>query len=114
VSGARPVVTVVAVVALAAATVKVIRARDRHKEVMRAVYSDLHNIAVAQEAYFTDNGSYGMDVSLNGGRPMHGSTVRIVRADATSWEATATHPGTSMTCTSTKVRKDNWGPPVCK
>jgi hypothetical protein len=103
---------VVVVAAVGVASVAAIRQRDRNKQVMWSINADLHNLATAQEAYFADYATYTTDLS-GAYRNYHGSTVRVLRADAISWEAIATHPGTRLACTSSTVRK-NWSPPVCK
>ena len=114
-SAVRRVATLVAVVALGAAIVKITRENDRRKDVMQAINSDLHNIATSQEAYFADYSTYATELSAQQYRATHGATVRILRADATSWAAAATHPGTPLTCTSVTVRKvSSWWPPVCE
>jgi hypothetical protein len=79
-----------------------------------AMYADLHNIATAQEAYFHDHGSYGTDVSFNGGRPRNGSNAHVVAASATTWEAVATHPQSPLTCSIAGKRGETWTRPVCK
>ena len=113
-SSVRGFLTLIAVLAVAGGGVAAIRQRDHNKQVMFAIYADLHNLATSQQAHFADNATYALDVSMNGFRPTHGATVQIIRADSTSWEATATHPETKLICTTSFKKGVNWAPPVCK
>jgi len=91
----RGVVLTLAV--LATATLVTVIVRERNKKTMFALYADVHNLATAQVAYFTDNGRYA--AAYPGGyQPTHGATVVITGANDTSWSATATHPATSKIC----------------
>jgi hypothetical protein len=115
---ARGFVALIAIIGVGGASAAAIRQREHNKHVMRAIWSDLHNLAVAQEAYFADNAAYsGVITPVNYGIG-NGSVIRLVSATDTSWEATATHPGTALVCTSTAMKKGkvwkSWYPPVCK
>jgi type II secretory pathway pseudopilin PulG len=88
---------VAVLVVIAAATLVTVVIRERNKKTMFALYADVHNLATAQAAYFTDNGRYS-PVYPAGYQPTHGASVSIVNANDTSWSATATHPRTSRIC----------------
>jgi hypothetical protein len=101
-------------VVIGAIAIGVVRKRESDRKVLWSLRADLHNMATAQEAYYFDNGRYGLDVTQNGWRSWHGSTVRLLTADSTTWTATATHPGTSKVCTSRGTRGKQWDVPVCQ
>jgi hypothetical protein len=94
----RKLVVVLAV--LAAATLATVLIRERNKKTMFAIYADVHNLAMSQEAYFADSSKYAGDLGTYYA-PTHGATVRITWANDTGWAATATHPATSRICTIT-------------
>jgi hypothetical protein len=101
-------------VIIGAVTIGIVRKRDQEKKVLWSLRADLHNMATAQEAYYFDHGTYGLDVANNGWRSWHGSSVELRSADSMTWSATATHPGTHKTCTSSGTRGKQWDVPVCK
>ena len=91
----RNIVIVLAV--LAVATLVSVVIRERNKKTMFALYSDVHNLATAQLAYYMDHSTYAAEYP-GGYRPTHGASVVIASATDTSWAATATHPSTSRVC----------------
>lgn len=56
------------------------------------LHSDLRNLAVAEEAYYYQNGSYTQDMSRLFVAASKGVTVSISAADSMGWGATAVHP----------------------
>lgn len=54
--------------------------------------SDLRNLAVAEEAYYLQNGSYTQDMSRLFVAASAGVTVSVSAADSMGWGATAVHP----------------------
>lgn len=89
---------VVAIVVIAAATLASVIVRERNKTVMFAMYGDLRNLAMSQEAYHADHAAFSGTLPP-GYQPTRGAAVTITHASDTSWAATATHPRTSRTCT---------------
>jgi prepilin-type N-terminal cleavage/methylation domain-containing protein len=63
--------------------------------------ADLRNLATAQEAYFYDNNTYFAgavpDVSL-AYNPSKDVSILLSDVSNVGWGATATHPGTLITC----------------
>lgn len=54
--------------------------------------SDLRNLAVAEEAYYYQNGAYTQDLSALTSAASSGVTMSVASADSMGWSATATHP----------------------
>lgn len=70
----------------------------KQKFYITAMMSDLRNLAVREEAYWSDAGSYTADVAALAFVPSPGVRVTVVSADSAGWAARATHgPGTA-TC----------------
>lgn len=61
------------------------------------LHSDLRNLAVAQEAYYYQHGSYTTDRSQLFVTTSNGVTVNISTADSMGWGATAVHPSADRT-----------------
>jgi hypothetical protein len=81
--------------------------RERNKAVMFALYTDVHDLALAQAAYFADHATFAGDAGLLAYRASRGSTVRVTLGTDTSWSAAATHPRTARTCTITYAHPRN-------
>ena len=84
---------------MAVAAPRVKAARER--AVVAAMKSDLRNLAVAQESYFYDTGTYSADVALLRSRGFEASgksSVVINEATAIGWSATVTHLETTIEC----------------
>jgi prepilin-type N-terminal cleavage/methylation domain-containing protein len=87
-------------------------ANTKEKAYLASMKSDLRNLATAQEAYFADNQTYASGSAQNVGgtisvtgptgfefAPSAGVTVNFSAPDGSGWSATATHTGTTKTCT---------------
>jgi prepilin-type N-terminal cleavage/methylation domain-containing protein len=71
----------------------------REKAYVAAMKSDLKNLASQQEIYYSDgNYSYTTSVANLGFAQSEGVTVTIGVANATGWNATAAHGGTTQQC----------------
>jgi Tfp pilus assembly protein PilE len=73
----------------------------KEKAYIASMKSDLRNVAVAQEAYFSDtNGLYAVTPTDLGTsyKPSAGVVVIFGGVTTTSWRATATHPMTTTRC----------------
>ena len=79
--------------------------------------SDLRTLVTAQEVYYSNHSTYATDIAaITGYSPSRDVTVAIGGATATTWKATATHSGTSITC-AIAMGDPTVGPdgiPVCK
>ena len=62
--------------------------------------SDLRNLAVAQEGYFYQNGSYATTAVVLAPSfiPSTGNTLTIVTSSGGGWSARATNSNTTVTC----------------
>jgi prepilin-type N-terminal cleavage/methylation domain-containing protein len=73
----------------------------KEKAYIASMKDDLHNVAVAEESYFSDtNGSYAPSTAALG-TSLHtspGVVVTIGGVTASGWRATATHPMTTHRC----------------
>ncbi len=76
-------------------------AQTREKAYVSAMQSDLRNLATEQEIYYSDHFTYGGTTTAVGFLPSARTTVAVGSADATSWDATAGHSGTGITCSIT-------------
>jgi hypothetical protein len=65
---------VATLVVLAVATLASVLIRERNKKTMFALYADVHNLATAQVAYFTDHGRYA-DAHPASYQPTHGADL---------------------------------------
>ena len=76
-------------------------ASTKEKAYIAAMKSDLKNFVTAEEAYFSDQNTYGTYAQVNAAN-LFTSTTSVVLATgvaaATGFNATATHPGTAKTC----------------
>ena len=73
----------------------------KERAYVATMQSDLHNLISLQEGYLADNGAYYGGAIPNAAlayRPSTGTTVTIVMATASGWQATATYTGTVRTC----------------
>ena len=77
-------------------------AGTKEKSYVAVMKSDLRNLAVAQEAYSADNGTYYNGVIPNAAliyNPSSGVTVTISAGTPSGWGATAAYAvGTARTC----------------
>jgi hypothetical protein len=60
--------------------------------------SDLRNLVVAEEAYFSDHAAYAGALSPLSYNTSYGVTVFLRLVDARGWSALARHDGTTTTC----------------
>jgi prepilin-type N-terminal cleavage/methylation domain-containing protein len=73
----------------------------KQKAYTSTMKSDLHNLATAEESYWTDNGVYyggSVPTSQMIYSPSAYTTVIITMATSAGWSATATHLNTVVTC----------------
>lgn len=64
----------------------------REKAYVAAMRSDLRNLVVNEEAYFSDHSTYASDLAqMAGYRPSTGVTVTITAGSDKGWAASATH-----------------------
>jgi prepilin-type N-terminal cleavage/methylation domain-containing protein len=69
------------------------------KSYAASMKSDLRNLAVAQESYHYDNGTYAARLAALGTTSTNGVVLTIVSASPAGWAATATHPQANpLTC----------------
>ena len=77
-------------------------ATTKERAYVATMQSDLHNLISTQEAYLADNGAYYggaiPNIAVLPYRPSTGTTVTIVLATASGWQATATFTNTTRTC----------------
>ena len=84
---------VVAIIGILAAIAIPQFAAYREKAYCSSIKSDLANLAISEEAYFTDNNTY-IIANPTGFTPTTGVTITTVAAGGgllTGWSATATH-----------------------
>ncbi|MEO7474903.1 MAG: prepilin-type N-terminal cleavage/methylation domain-containing protein [Gemmatimonadales bacterium] len=73
----------------------------KEKSYIATMKSDLHNLISMQEGYLADNGAYYSGAIPNAAlpyRPSSGTTVTIVSATVSGWQAKAVYVGTAKTC----------------
>jgi prepilin-type N-terminal cleavage/methylation domain-containing protein len=77
-------------------------ATTKERSYVATMKSDLHNLISMQEGYLADNGTYYSGAIPNLAalqyRPSTGTTVTIVMATPSGWQATASYSGTTKTC----------------
>jgi prepilin-type N-terminal cleavage/methylation domain-containing protein len=76
-------------------------ASTKERSYLATMKSDLHNLITMQEGYLSDNGTYYAGAIPNAAlpyRPSSGTTVTMVSATASGWQATASYVGTTKTC----------------
>jgi prepilin-type N-terminal cleavage/methylation domain-containing protein len=60
--------------------------------------TDLHNLGVAEESYFSIGGLYTSDLNALGFVPSPLVTITFVEADTTGWSAWSIHANDTVTC----------------
>ncbi len=73
----------------------------KERSYVATMKSDLHNLITVQEGYLADNATYYAGGIPNAAllyRPSSGTTVTMVSATTSGWQATATYAGTTKTC----------------
>ena len=70
---------------------------QRADAIVASMKSDLHNIATAEEAYFSDNNTYASDVDDLDVNTSPGVVITL-QADVDGWAANASHPSASREC----------------
>jgi hypothetical protein len=90
-------------------------AATKEKAYEAAMKADLRNLAVAQQAYFSEKKVYAPTVAALQSRytPITGVTVQIDSVMTAGWRATATHVGTARTCAITVGGSWTEAIPVC-
>ncbi len=77
-------------------------ANTKEKAYVAAMKSDLRNLVTSEESYFADNTTYGTKAQLitaNALSESQGVTLTLGTITGSGWAATATHTGTTQTCT---------------
>ena len=59
---------------------------------LAAIKSDLRNLAVAEESYFNENGTYTTNLATLNITPTAGVTITFGTVNGNGWAASATHP----------------------
>lgn len=71
----------------------------RSKAMVVTMKSDLHNLAMAEEAYFFDHATYTTSVPmLIAFSSSRGVTITVNETTSGGWSATASHSGTPRQC----------------
>jgi type II secretion system protein G len=73
-------------------------ANTKEKAYVAAMKSDLRNLLVAEENYFSDNVTYTTTTTNLNIQVSPGVTMTISAASAQGWTATASHSASSKTC----------------
>lgn len=91
---------VVAIVGLLASIAAGRFSSAREKAFVSAMKSDLHSLAIAEESYYYNSGTYAADFSALGDMFMASAGVAMTINEATNagWSATATHTSTAIRC----------------
>jgi prepilin-type N-terminal cleavage/methylation domain-containing protein len=90
--------TVLVIIAILAA-LAVPRIHDyKHRYYIGTMETDLHNLAVTEEAYYGAEDVYTSDVSVLKFVPSPEVTITFVEADTTGWSAKAAHANDTSTC----------------
>lgn len=89
-------------------------AKVKERSYRGTMKSDLRNVVVAQEAYFSDNQTYAGTLGDLGSlyRPSQGVTLTLSGIDATGWSAEAAHALSTTTC-SVEVAQARARAPTC-
>jgi prepilin-type N-terminal cleavage/methylation domain-containing protein len=92
-------------------------ANTKEKAYIAAMKSDLRNLVTAEESYFADNTTYGALSNLGTAySTSQGVSITTGSVTGTGWGASATHNGTSQTCTIALGGAAGSGPegePIC-
>ena len=70
----------------------------KHKFYVAKMMTDLHNLAVSEEAYFGAEDIYSSDIAAMRFVPSPQVTIVFVEANVTGWSATASHANDASTC----------------
>ena len=90
---------VIVVIGILAAVAVPKFANTTSKAELANVKSDLHNLVVAEEAYYTDHAAYAPSLALLGVQGSQGVNVTIVQASVDGYSALAVHPSAvPVTC----------------
>ena len=93
-------------------------ANTKGKAYVASMKSDLRNLVHVQETYFADNlNNYAASTAALGTlwHPSPGVTITIGGVTASSWDASATHMNTTVTCSiSLGGGSTSEGTPVCQ
>ena len=89
------VLTIIALLAALAVT----RIHDyKHKYYLAKMMTDLHNLAVSEEAYFGAEDTYSSDIAAMRFVPSPQVTIVFVEANITGWSAKASHANDASAC----------------
>lgn len=93
-------IVVIVIIGLLATVVTGRFSDARGNALVSSMRSDLHNLAIAEESYFYDNGTYAGDLDALGITFTASAGIDITIAEATNagWSATTTHTGTGVKC----------------
>jgi len=89
--------TVIVIIGILASISLAMWHKRKEETFVASMRSDLRNLAVAEEAYFTDNASYTADLDALVFRSSP-DNVLTVQADDDGWTASASHPATAIEC----------------
>ncbi|MFI5311133.1 MAG: type IV pilin protein [Gemmatimonadales bacterium] len=87
------------------------------KAYIASMKSDLRNLVTVQENYLGDNSSYASSTAALGTlhHPSSGVTVTINTGTTSSWDASASHASSTVTCTiSINSGSTADGAPICQ
>jgi prepilin-type N-terminal cleavage/methylation domain-containing protein len=71
----------------------------KERTFLATMQSDLRTLVTAQEVYFSNHNIYATDIAdITGYSTSRDVTITIGSASSSTWKATASHAGPSMTC----------------
>lgn len=88
-------IVVVVIGILAGLSMEGIR-QARNRSIGASLHSDLRNLAVAQENYLAEHGTYVTDLALLPVKPSPGVSLVVESADVAGWGGTAQHPSATL------------------
>lgn len=94
----RGLMIVGAVVVVGSGAGLLLNRHDREKDAQWEMWAGLHNVALAQFAYYADNDKYFGAVPDFVKLQPRGAVITVDGASDTSWTAHATHPQSAKTC----------------
>ncbi|MHB1223518.1 MAG: prepilin-type N-terminal cleavage/methylation domain-containing protein [Gemmatimonadaceae bacterium] len=89
-------VIVVVIIGLLAGIVMPRLQHSRGRAFTATLHSDLRNLAMAEESYYSRNGVYTLDFAQLSMSASPGVTLSVSAADERGWGATAAHPSAHM------------------
>jgi len=93
------ILVVVVIIGILAAFAMLKYSNTREQAYLAAMKSDLRNLAIAEEAFFTDSSYYTANLAqMNNFRGSVGVTLAVGEATAVGWSATASSANTFQKC----------------